>query len=348
MSRDSKHVLVLRFSAMGDVALITPIIKSFLVACPSHTVTVVSRPKFAAFFRKESNVNFFSADVDKAYAGLLGMAKLFNHLRSLRPSVVIDLHDHIRSRLICFLFRLTGTKVVRFKKGRSEKKQITRKECKIRKELPHTVDRYRYAFAEAGFNFSIVDGPYLEAEPSMTTKAEEWLKKNYLLKNETWIGLAPFAAHKTKIWPLENYKELIERINERIKARFFLFGGGHDEVTFFNSLKSTFPNHCIVVAGELSLPEEIALIKKLDKMICVDSSNMHLAALTGTPTVSIWGGTHSATGFSAFGQSHEAIVQINTNELSCRPCSVYGKETCWRGDFACLNRIKPEAVLKHL
>ena len=89
-------------------------------------------------------------------------------------------------------------------------------------------------------------------------------------------------------------------------------------------------------------------MQHLDLMLCVDSSNMHMAALTNVPLLSIWGGTHSDVGFGPYGFGEETMIQISREELPCRPCSVYGKEQCYRGDFACLTRITPEIVLNRV
>ena len=76
----------------------------------------------------------------------------------------------------------------------------------------------------------------------------------------------------------------------------------------------------------------------------MDSGNMHLAALSGVPVLSIWGATHPDAGFGPWGQGEEAILQIPTDELTCRPCSVFGNKPCWRGDLACLTSISVETV----
>jgi ADP-heptose:LPS heptosyltransferase len=333
---------------MGDVALLTPVLKSFLSAYPNQKITLVSRPKFAPFFFNLPNLNFLPADVDSAYSGVLGIIKLFNQLKKLKPEMVIDVHDHLRTRFICFLFRIIGVKVVRFEKGRKEKKELTRRENKIRRELPHTINRYADAFSKAGFSFPILPAPFIYTSPEAEEQVIAWLARQNLVKDKAWFGLAPFAAHKTKIWPIENYFKLIEESKSKVKARFFLFGGGPVETSFFQQLKTRFPEECVIVAGELRLPEELALMKRLDKMICTDSSNMHLATMMGVPTISIWGGTHPSTGFSPFGGERNTIIQIDPKELPCRPCSVYGKETCWRGDMACLNRIPVQSIVSEL
>jgi ADP-heptose:LPS heptosyltransferase len=344
MTGESMRIIVLRFSAMGDVALLAPVVKSFIASYPQHQLTIVSRPKFAAFFTGIQNVQYFPAEVDRTYSGLTGLIKLFNQLRKNKPNLVVDLHDNIRSRLICFLFKLIGKQVVRFDKGRVQKNQLTRKTNKVRSELPHTVERYKRAFMKAGFEFSIVDGPYMDSTEESESNVETWLKKMDLIKNELWIGLAPFAAHKTKIWPVENYFDLIADILKKSNSRFFLFGGGANEIDFFKRLIDQYPEQCIMVAGMLTLEEELALMKRLDKMICVDSSNMHLAALLGIPVISIWGGTHPHTGFGPFSKEKYKVVQISPDKLPCRPCSVYGKESCWRGDFACMSEISVDQI----
>jgi len=190
-----------------------------------------------------------------------------------------------------------------------------------------------------------LQGPHIQISQRVEESVSAWREKLQLQKKEPWFGLAPFAAHKSKIWPLENYSIIINALLSEYNAKFFLFGGAPGEIEFFESLVRQFPDNCINVAGKLSLAEELGVIKKLDRMICVDSSNMHLAALVGTPTTSIWGGTHPYAGFGPFGDSNHFVIQVDVGELPCRPCSVYGVEQCFRGDFACLKRITPSEVL---
>jgi ADP-heptose:LPS heptosyltransferase len=338
-------ILVLRFSAMGDVVLLVPVIRSFVSAYPDVEVTVVTRPKFASFFTNMERVVPFPADVDHTYNGILGMRELFKKLlKKTSYDVVLDMHDHIRTMMLRSMFKIFFTRVVVFEKGRKEKKAITRKVNKATTPLIHTVERYRLAFEKAGFPFTIQPPPYFQLKENIREETEEWLKKNNITKSEKWIGIAPFAMHLSKIWPLENYSKVMSALLEKSSVKFFFFGGGEKEVKFFESLHQKFPEQSVIVAGQLKLKQELALMEKLDVMLCVDSSNMHLASLVGIPVVSIWGGTHTDVGFGPYGKSEDSIIQISREELPCRPCSVYGKEKCYRGDFACLTWITPENV----
>jgi ADP-heptose:LPS heptosyltransferase len=342
------RILVLRFSALGDVALVVPVIRSLVHAHQNVEVTVVTRPRYAPLFYDIERVKVFPADVDYTYNGIFGMRDLFRALiRKASYDVVIDLHDHFRTIILRTFFRLFFTDIVVFDKGRKNKRAFARKRNKITVPLPHTIERYQSAFQKAGFSFDLLPVPHFHLNQSVEVTCREWLDKQGLQKKKAWIGIAPFAMHATKIWPLENYFSLVERILAKTPAKFFLFGGGEKEIDWFGKLQKNFPEACVIAAGQLKIRQEIALMKHLDVMVCADSSNMHLASLAGVPVFSIWGGTHPDVGFSPVGANH-TIIQVTREELPCRPCSVYGRETCYVGGFPCLKRITPELVAERL
>ncbi len=344
-----RKILVLRFSAMGDVVLLAPVIRSLVATYTDVEVTVVTRPKFASFFTDIDRVIPFPADVDYTYNGIFGTRELFRKLlKKGNYEVVMDMHDHIRTMAMRTLFKLFGTDVVVFNKGRAEKKLFTQREGKVTARLPHTVERYREAFERAGFPFNMTPAPYIKLKESVREETQNWLAQNNITKKEKWIGVAPFAMHKSKIWPIENYEKVISKVLETTPAKFFLFGGGEKEISFFESLKKRFPDSSYVVAGQLKMKQELALMEQLDLMLCTDSSNMHLATMMNVPLLSIWGGTHPDVGFGPYGKGEDSIIQISREELPCRPCSVYGRETCFRGDFACLTRISPDLVTERI
>ena len=334
---------------MGDMVLLVPVIRSLVAAHPDVEVTVVTRPKFASFFTDIDRVVPFPADVDYTYSGIFGMRELFGKLlRKGTYDVVIDVHDHIRTILLRNLFKIFGTPVMVFEKGRSEKHAFTRKEHKRTDPLPHTVERYRMAFEKAGYPVALnAVPPHIAMKESTREQLTEWLRSNQLKKEGKWIGVAPFARHASKMWPLENYSAVIEQLLPKGPVTFFLFGGDK-EIKYFETLKAKFPANIVIVAGQLKMKQELALIQMLDMMLCVDSSNMHLAAMMGIPLLSIWGGTHPDVGFAPYGKGDESILQISRETLPCRPCSVYGKEKCYRGDFACLTMITPEVVVERM
>jgi ADP-heptose:LPS heptosyltransferase len=225
-------------------------------------------------------------------------------------------------------------------KGRSEKKSVITGKKKNR--LKHSVERYCDAFSKAGFPVTPSKGPWII--PSSEAIIKAGLMTDY--QGELNIGVAPYAKHKLKMWPEENMIRLLQLISEKHKSRFWLFGGNEESerlTAFLTKIPDSFN-----LVGKLNLDEELALMSKLDLMIAMDSSNMHMAALVGTKVISIWGGTDPLSGFGAWMQPENFSIRIPVDELTCRPCTTYGKGECGRGDFACMNWLTPEIVFQKL
>jgi ADP-heptose:LPS heptosyltransferase len=333
-------ILVIRLSAMGDVAMTVPVLYSFIEKYPQVKLSVLSKKSFGSFFGS-SKIHFIGIDL-KYYEGLKGLYELFKVLKKEKFDLVIDLHDVLRSNILRFFFRyIGGTKVFVVDKGRKDKKALTRKKNKIIRPLKTTIERYADAFNAAGFEIQLSE--YInESDTEISNKVAAILPSE---KHSVCIGIAPFAAHQGKIYPLDKMAEVLDYLS--IKGfNLFLFGGGDNERLHLQEWESKFP-HCIAVAGKFTLKEELQLIGKLDLMLSMDSANMHLASLVGTTVVSIWGATHPYTGFTGWGQSPQNIVQI---DKPCRPCSVYGNKKCHLTDspYACMREISPSKIIEKI
>jgi ADP-heptose:LPS heptosyltransferase len=329
---------------MGDVALTVPVIRGILNENPTIYITLVTKKAFIPFFEGIERLHVIPADFKKRHKGFPGLFRLFSQLREQTKSdLVIDLHSVLRSKILSFLFRISGKKVVTIKKDRKRKEQFTRS-AEV-PALPHTVSRYTDVIHRAGIPLSkAMEPPVFELPGEKVDFIRNYLIRKGLDK-KILIGIAPFARHTLKIWPLENVKKLIAFLLKTETVHIFLFGGGKHELNVLNDVASGF-KECSVV--ELHLEHELALMRKLSVMVSMDSGNMHLAALSGIPTISIWGATHPGIGFGSWHQPDSNSIQISKEELPCRPCTVYGKGTCYRGDFACMNRITPEQVARQV
>jgi len=150
---------------------------------------------------------------------------------------------------------------------------------------------------------------------------------------------------KPLIPTFDRYKQVFNLLGlESVPCKLFLFGASGQEAAQLASWEQEFPA-TKNMAGQLELNKELQVISNLDLMITMDSANMHLASLVNTPVISIWGATHPFAGFLGWGQSFENVVQA---DLSCRPCSVFGNKTCFRGDYACLQEIQPEQIVQRV
>ena len=335
------RLLIIRTSAMGDVALTTPVLAGMRKQYPDIELILFTRSAFKPFFFSIEGLQLFLPDLKNRYKGILGLVLLFKDIKKQgKIDYIIDLHDVLRSKLLRLLFRLSGVKVAVIDKGRVEKKSVITGMNKIR--LEHSVERYCDVFTKAGFPVKPSGGQWIIPSPEALIKAGLMTDK----QGELNIGVAPYAKHKLKMWPEKNMVRLLEMISEKHKSMFWLFGGDEESVrltAFQKKITGSFNT-----VGKLSLDEELALMSKLDFMIAMDSSNMHMAALVGTKVISIWGGTDPLSGFGAWMQPENFSIKIHIDELTCRPCTTYGKGECARGDFACMNWLTPEMVYKRL
>jgi len=313
------HILVLRFSAMGDVALVLPAVVSLLQQNEELEITFVSRSFFAPIFEGNNRLHFVGADVKGKHKGLKGLLRLSSELhKKTKFDAVVDLHGLLRSRIVTGYFRAKGIQTVTFDKGRSEKKEVL-KSRKLR-PLLHSTQRYLNAFSKFGLKNELLNGPYYL--PKKVKEAEAVLLSKKLGSDFNLIGIAPFAQHSSKEWPLIKVRELIAELTQNPKNRVLLFGGGEEEVAKLAEIEDENPR-CFSLAGKFPLGVELSVICKLNVMVSMDSANMHLATLCGTPVVSIWGPTHHYLGFGPLNNAQN-IVEVPVTELPCRPCSVFG------------------------
>jgi len=340
------RLLVIRFSAMGDVTLTVPVLRGVLQKNPNLRITMVSNASFEPLFHDIDRLDFFRVQLDN-YSGLTGLYQLFKKLKKAGDwDAVIDLHSVMRTWVLGALFKVSGVPVRKIDKGRQEKKLLVRKENKSFKQLKHSTERYLDVFKSFGVEGMVESGPVVHVIDKAKKSLEQFLEENELSHDKKWLGLAPFSKHKQKTWPLSKVTSLLEALKADGNYQIFLLGG-KDDLKELDSLTTLYPQ-VINMAGKFSLDEEIALVHQLDLIISMDSFNMHLAALCGTKVISIWGGTHPFAGFGPLNDNDKYIVQVAQNELECRPCSVFGSKPCFRGDWACLRGIEPDQVLKML
>jgi len=337
----TEHILIIRFGAMGDVAMAVPVVYSLARQYPDLRITVLSRPFARTLFEQLApNVNFMAADLKNEYKGVKGLNALYRRLIAKNFTLIADFHDILRSQYLRMRFNLSRHKVAHINKHRSAKRRLTRQNSKVMEQLPTSFENYAQVLDELGYpvklQFTSIYGDHNAALPPLPPTLEE---KN---STEEWLGIAPFAAHKGKIYPIEKMEEAVRLIAQRHPScRIFLFGGGDREMEVLNQWAASIPQCTTAASLVHGLGEELRLMATLKLMVSMDSANMHLASLVATPVLSIWGATHPMAGFMGWNQSLENALQAS---LDCRPCSIYGKKPCLRGDYACLAAITPTMI----
>ncbi|TGV03876.1 glycosyltransferase family 9 protein [Flavivirga rizhaonensis] len=299
---------------MGDVAMTIPVLRALTHQHPELKITILTRALFSPFFRDLKNVTVFPADVKGKHKGLSGLFKLSKALKKLEIDVVADLHNVLRSKILKFLF--FGTQFIQIDKGRTEKKALV--SGKIFQQLKTTHQRYVDVFDALGFKLDL-SNPTFPNKSILNEKTLAIIGQN----SKKMIGIAPFAAHEGKMYPLGLMERVIETLSKDYKV--ILFGGGEKEVAILNNFEASFEN-TINIAGKLLLDEELDVISNLDVMLSMDSGNAHIAAMLGIKVVTIWGVTHPYAGFAPFNQAKDYALLSDRNRFPEIPTSVYGSK----------------------
>lgn len=326
------HILAFRFSALGDVAMTVPVIKNILNQHPNLHITFVSVPFHAPLFQNIERLTFYAVN-KKKFKGVAGLFKLSRLIKKdVNFDAIADLHDVLRTKILRFF--LTGKPIAIIDKGRKEKEELTRKDDKKLRPLTSTFKRYATVFAQLGFATN------LDIEKGIIRLPNT---NNVMLQNaagKKFIGIAPFAKHNAKMYPLKKMKEVVELLQHKAGIELFLFGSREEAVVLQKWIGLQKNIH--LVAGKFSFIEELHIISKMNVMITMDSANMHLASLYGVPVVSVWGGTHPFLGFYGWGQNYNNAIQL---DLPCRPSSVFGNKDCpVHGKAGCMQGILPQMI----
>ncbi len=305
---------------MGDVAMTVPVIRVLAQSYPELKITVLSRDQFKPLFSDLPNLQFIQAEVDGRHKGFFGLWKLAGELKKIGITDLADLHNVIRSKLLCFFLSFKGVKISVLDKGRAEKKELIQANGSEIAPLKSMHERYAEVFKKLDWPLDLSQHIFPERK-RLNPRLLNLIGK----EPRKCIGIAPFAAYTSKMYPLEQTKELIVQLNTNNKYRVLLFGGGKAEIEQLKELEIHMEN-VSNVAGELTFGEELDLISNLDLMVSMDSSNGHLAAMLGVPVITLWGVTHPYAGFTPFQQPNRNQLISNREQYPLIPTSIYGNK----------------------
>lgn len=316
-----KHVLVIRLSALGDVALMAPVLKAYAVANPDVRFTVAGPPMLVPLFAGMPNVEYLGLKKKQSFV------KIYKALNAVGADTVVDLHKVNRVGfaivLLCLRHLLNPHyRIYALHKGKVSRWLFLHHWRRTPRKRQY--ERYDDVFRRAGLKRGDLSGEGRERPTSDR------------------IGVAPFAQHAGKIWPLERMETLVRMLSER----------GYEVVLFGSKVEApvlegwAYKYRGVTsVAGRLPFAEELEIIRGLALMVSMDSANMHFASAVGVPVVSIWGATHPDFGFYGFGQDRANALYA---DLPCQPCSAYGNKPCRSSDHRCMTAITPEMVLEKI
>jgi len=329
----SPDILIVRFSAIGDILLMTPLLRALRQRHPEARITVVTKAEFASLLTRNPRVT----EVIGWDAGT-SLRELGARLRTQRFTHRLDLHGSLRSRALRWH---AGGRWSGYPKHRVARSVLIRTKRDVYRDRRPVAERYFDAARDLDVR---PDGGSLELVPSPGDHAAagRFLAAHGLGTARPPIALAPGAAHFTKRWPPHHWKTLARALVQ--EGNDVVLVGGPDDRGVAEAVAADNGGRAVSAAGKLDLPGTAALLQRTRALVSGDTGVMHLATAVATPVVALFGPTVEAFGFSPY----HANALVLQRDLPCRPCSSHGTPECPLRHHRCLEDLEPALVLEAL
>lgn len=316
--------LVIRFSSIGDIVLTTPVVRGLKKQVENAEIHFVTKKKHAGLVTSNPYI-------DKIHLLEDNINDLLKRLEEENFDYIIDLHQNIRSNRIknslkspSFAFRKLNWEkwlMVRFKVNR----------------LPgqHIVDRY----LETVSVFDVKnDGQGLDFFiPENERFNPEELPKTF---QKGYVAFVIAGTYATKKLPAEKVSEICRKISYPV-----ILLGGKTERDAGEQILSESNGNVLNYAGKISLNQSASLVRDAKVVLANDTGLMHIAAAFKKKILSFWGNTIPGFGMTPY-NCDPASIQLEVEDLKCRPCSKLGYQKCPKKHFRCMQDIDTNAAVE--
>ena len=292
---------------------------------------------FAPLFNEFKNLEILELDSNGRHRGFRGLFNLYMEIKELDPIGIVDLHGSLRTNILRFFFFFSSIRYSIIHKGRNEKKLLTRKSNKALVPLMPIIHRYGDVLRKAGFPVDLSNHEF----PIKFVTPKKF-NDSFFNSKLKWIGIAPFAKHIGKIYPLDLTQKGVSFLQR--ENQVFLLGSDGDEANKLQVWEKAFSN-VYSLAGKYSFSDQLKIISNLDIMISMDSANGHIATNYDIPVITIWGVTHPYAGFAPWNQNSDTSILSDRSRYPLIPTSVYGN-ICPEGYENCMRTITPEKIIE--
>lgn len=310
----TKKILVLRFSSIGDIVLTTPIIRCLKKQLKTE-VHFLTKRSFSGILKSNPYI-------DKLWIFDKHIDEVASELKAEKFDFVVDLHNNLRTFQLKSKLKIASKA---FPKLNFQKWLYVNFKMDVMPDF-HVVDRYFESVKPLGvksdsFGLDFFINPNNEVDLSLN------LPENF----QSYVAFTLGAQFKTKCLPEEKMLELLQLI----RVPVVLLGGKEDQI-LGERLAQNFPNHVVNRAGLMNLDQSASIIKNAKVVVAHDTGLMHIASAFQRPIAVIWGNTTPKIGMAPY-RVNAPVHFFEVKNLSCRPCSKIGFQSCPKKHFKCMN-----------
>lgn len=334
-----QRILIIRLSALGDVAYALPALSALRRHCPRAHVAWAVEEAALDLLKDHPQLDELIVVPRKAWqkrlkrggaGALVDMWRFRRALHARRFDVAIDFQGNLRSALV------TAASGARCRIGfappgsREHSHRVLHHAAAVDPAL-HKVERNLALLRAIGVDVEEAEAMFPPPSAEDVRAADDLLRSANVAGPFVLIhpGVSKFGSYKQ--WPAGNYAELARSLQERGAAVLVSAGPGEEQLA--GGIAAEAPG--VVPVSGLGLSQLIELIRRAAAFIASDTGPAQIAWLLGTPTVAMMGPKDPRI-YGPLGDRHRKL----TVDLPCRPCT---RRKC--DDNRCMKEIATEDVL---
>lgn len=275
----SARIAVVRFSALGDVTLVVPVIRRLQLSFPQARITWITSPLAYSLLEGLAGVEFEVVEKPRSIADYIAFYRRFSK-RSF--DAVLAMQASLRINLL--YPALHAPIKLGFDRKRAREGQWLFCNRAIRFRDEHLVDSFLAFATELG----AAELPVTWDLPIGDSDAI-WARRKLAHLPHPRIAIHPVASKSERTWLIERYAKVIRAAINRWGASVVLTGGSSAaEKAFCAELANVEPNHTLNLCGETTPKQLTALLGQVDVLVAPDTGPVHLATAMQTPVVGLY------------------------------------------------------------
>ena len=292
-------ILIIHTAFIGDIVLSTPLIQKLKDLYPKSEIDYLTLPTNQSVLYNNPNLNeIILYDKKGKDKGIKGFLKVLKILKQKKYDYAVIPHRFIKSILLAKLAKIPD--IVGFDVATGSSLLDKKVHYDMKK---HEVERLLNLVGYEGKKIPVRIYP----------AKENFIKIEKILKNIGYTGkkeqklilVAPGSQRPEKMWPIEKYREIIERLKKNKNYFIGITGSKSEKELPLNFEKD---KNVIDFRGEISLVEFGALISKADVVVGNDSSPIHIASGFEKPfVIGIFGPGKRSLGFFPWTEKSNVI-----------------------------------------
>jgi len=333
-SLERQNILVIKISAVGDVILSVPSLKSIRARYPAANIKVLVGVDAREVLDRCPYINdVIVCDFKNKHKGIYGIWRLGRELRGQCFDIVIDLQNSRKSHILAYL----SNAPLRYGYDNGKWSFLLNRKQKDDAPYLDALDHQFRTLRLAGIK--PVDKT-LEMWPSEydEKRMEKFLADNWITPSQEIVGVATRASERwfSKNWPPSHVAGLCDRLAKELNMRVVLTGRKSD-IALAGHIGTLTKSKPIMAVGRTDIGELAALIGRFSVFVTPDSAPMHIASAMKIPTIALFGPTDHRRHLISSGK---CVVLCKGDEFKCSPCY---KPTCSR-NTSCMRRITVDEV----